>query len=639
MQPITRQPTILVKMQPGPPQRILGFGESQFDITVEPLFQSINVPGKTAIAKTAQWYVVTANEPAGEVNSWDLCHRLVTGGMGVTGLDSVEFAEPDMEQQWVSGTETEHAMAAVAGCDKPNDPDGRLPVGEGPNWFSDGVHSQLQQARDEIGKPTKRVRIAHLDTGYDPEHITKPQLLRLDLQKNFVDDGSPDDATDTSGGAFNNLGHGTGTLGILAGAKVNGSEIGGAAFLDVIPIRVANSVVLFRNSAIAKALDYVHSLSNKPNSEVHVITMSMGGLASSAWADAVNALYELGVFIVTAAGNNFGGFPTRNIVYPARFKRVIAACGVMADGKPYADLPLKIMSGNYGPKSKMATAFSAYTPNTPWARLGCSKIIDLNGAGTSSATPQIAATAALWIQKFKTQLSSYSEGWMRVEAVRKALGDSANLPDAELAKQLGRGIIQARQALEQKPSKEADLKKTAKDSASFPFLRVITGLGATAGDARQQMLELEALQLVQQSKELEELLPEPDADPADISPALRKQIIDALASTPGVSERLRDVIGGNATADRPQVTVPTELSPVEKTILKNAIEPRPRDPVSRSLRVFAFDPLAATKLETVNLNETTIPVRWEELEPGPVGNYLEVIASIRQLVWLTRRLI
>ena len=57
----------------------------------------------------------------------------------------------------------------------------------------------------------------------------------------------------------------------------------------------------------------------------------MGGLALQAWADAVNALYELGIFIVTAAGNNFGNLPTRNIVYPARFKRVVAACGVMAE--------------------------------------------------------------------------------------------------------------------------------------------------------------------------------------------------------------------------------------------------------------------------------------------------------------------
>jgi hypothetical protein len=41
--------------------------------------------------------------------------------------------------------------------------------------------------------------------------------------------------------------------------------------------------------------------------------------------------------------------------------------------------------------------------------------------------------------------------------------------------------------------------------------------------------------------------------------------------------------------------------------------------------VFAFDPLAATKLETLGINQTTIPVRWEDVEPGPVGDYLEVV--------------
>jgi subtilisin family serine protease len=83
--------------------------------------------------------------------------------------------------------------------------------------------------------------------------------------------------------------------------------------------------VLFSNSAIAQALDYVHGLNASAATHIDIITMSMGGLASQAWADAVNALYEQGVFIVTAAGNNFGNLPTHNIVYPARFGRVVAA--------------------------------------------------------------------------------------------------------------------------------------------------------------------------------------------------------------------------------------------------------------------------------------------------------------------------
>src|ERR1035441_6337333 len=98
--------------------------------------------------------------------------------------------------------------------------------------------------------------------------------------------------------------------------------------------------------------------------------MSMGGLASQAWADAVNALYDLGVFMVTAAGNNFGNLSTHNIVYPARFQRVVAACGVMANGQPYADLPLKIMAGDYGPASKKGTAMGGVTPKKPGGGVG-----------------------------------------------------------------------------------------------------------------------------------------------------------------------------------------------------------------------------------------------------------------------------
>ncbi len=52
---------------------------------------------------------------------------------------------------------------------------------------------------------------------------------------------------------------------------------------------------------------------------------------------------------------------------------------------------------------------------------------------------------------------------------------------------------------------------------------------------------------------------------------------------------------------------------------------RPR-PAVRRLRAFAYDPGLAARLSTVALNETVLPVAWEEdLLPGPIGEYLEVI--------------
>ncbi|HEX8090726.1 MAG TPA: S8 family serine peptidase, partial [Blastocatellia bacterium] len=595
------------------------------EVSVEPLFRSIGDRGGQGAAAAPRWHVVTSAISFDEVNAWELSHQLIRQGMGVAGLSNPVFVEPDLEQRWVFGTETQHAFAITRSCDEEAEPDERLPVGDGFFWFRDPQHSQLEQARGSVGQPADRVRIAHFDTGFDPEHVTKPVFLRLDLQKNFVETELPDDATDHSSGVFTNLGHGTGTLSVLAGASVGGAPLGGAAFLDVIPVRVANSVVLFKNSAIARAFDYAHQLTLNGN-RVHVITMSMGGLASQAWAEAVNALYDLGVFIVTAAGNNFANLPTHNIVYPARFKRVVAACGVMADGTPYADLPPQIMAGNYGPDSKMETAMAGYTPNTPWARLGCNRAVDHNGRGTSAATPQIAAAAALWIQKHKQRVDNYPQGWMRVEAVRKALFASARLSDEELRARLGNGIVRANSALGQAPARQAEMRKQPEDSAGFPFLRVIFGLGAAAApDVRQQMLELETLQLTQRSRELEQLLPDPEVNGLTISAAQRQQFVDALMAAPGASKTLRDMLGAHASATAPQVAVPVKLS-LDEPQLKRAMNPSLPSPVKRRLRVFAFDPLLGTMLETMSLNETTLEVRWEnDLGPGPVGEYLEVV--------------
>jgi hypothetical protein len=50
-----------------------------------------------------------------------------------------------------------------------------------------------------------------------------------------------------------------------------------------------------------------------------------------------------------------------------------------------------------------------------------------------------------------------------------------------------------------------------------------------------------------------------------------------------------------------------------------------RTPAVRRLRVYGFDPSLSTRLETVRLNETTVQIPWEDLQPGPVGEYIEVV--------------
>jgi subtilisin family serine protease len=133
--------------------------------------------------------------------------------------------------------------------------------------------------------------------------------------------------------------------------------------------------------------DIGYAIRNNAN----VLSMSMGGLPSNALADAVNLGYEKGLVMVTAAGNNYatrvGPLPYRKIVWPARYQRVIAACGLMADYEAYFGRKPRTMQGNFGPPSKMETAIGAYTPNTPWAKIDCPGVVDMDGAGTSSSTP------------------------------------------------------------------------------------------------------------------------------------------------------------------------------------------------------------------------------------------------------------
>ena len=61
------------------------------------------------------------------------------------------------------------------------------------------------------------------------------------------------------------------------------------------------------------------------------------------------------------------------------YRRVLAACGVMADGRPYAGLTFRTMQGDFGPASKMATALRLH-PERPRAKIDCGNVVDMNGA-------------------------------------------------------------------------------------------------------------------------------------------------------------------------------------------------------------------------------------------------------------------
>jgi subtilisin family serine protease len=252
-------------------------------------------------------------------NEWDLAYAAKKSN------GEIKFAEPNLDNKYhfenTVFDDTLESLSAEELCKRNNGFELNWPYPKDTAnkpvhsiWHLGDEYSQLKSARDSISNPSHIVRIAHFDTGYDPVHtIYADSLMRHDLEKNFIEGEPANKALDSREINFGeNPGHGTGTLSILAGKSIAipnynfNDSIGLAKGIEIVPVRIAKSVVLFKNSSFVKALEYIISLYDNPATRCHIITMSMGGLPSKAWADVVNKAYEKGIFIVTAGGNNLG---------------------------------------------------------------------------------------------------------------------------------------------------------------------------------------------------------------------------------------------------------------------------------------------------------------------------------------------
>lgn len=608
---------VLVKLRPS---NALRAAESRANL--QPLYDT---PPATAggfgIDSTPQWFV--AEMPEGAPTPWDLAHARIAGQLGIDESDVV-FAEPDFVHTIYRDTSEEvvagRPFAAGEDC-AANPQDGTHGKAAGPDvfaWHLGDDFTQLGAARDAVPFTAPRTRIAHLDTGYFPAHETVPVNILPELGRNFVSrDDAPGSAVDPDNRRFlfDNSGHGAGTLSILAGGGVSafgGAVLGGAPAADVVPVRVADSVVLLRTSALAQAIRYA------VEQRCDVITMSLGGLPTRVWAEAVDEAYEAGLCICAAAGNHVAELPPRAMVYPARFSRVIAVCGVMADGRPYINLSGRALEGCIGPESAMRTALSTYTPNIPWARFHCPTVVRRNGEGTSSATPQVAAAVALWFEKHKDLLP---RNWQRVEAVRHALFTSAK--QRTNRKQLGNGVLQARAALNVAPM--FGLAKSEQSDASFGFLRIVTGLGIVEAPPREQMFNLELAQRWLVDKTLQELVPDPDAVTGLEGEKLRR-FMEAVIEDPGASLALRKHVASRFPVAAGRSAPRTELTKavIPENLPACDAQPAVRPPAYRRVRVYAEDPSFSARLATAEINEATLKIRWEELEKGPAGEYLAI---------------
>ncbi len=451
-------------------------------------------------------------------------------------------------------------------------------------WHLDDAHSQLKSANEsvfpeiKIGKPNTSiqdiVKIGHIDTGFIENHPSTPVNLEsghVHISKGKVKKGAVD--KDKKVAIAEQQGHGQATMSILAGNWVDLEEtegnykgfFGAIPYAKVLTIKVSETVALLSGKNFAKAVDHA------VDRGCDVITMSMAGLPSKVMAKAVNRAYEHGVVIVSAASNSFSKgakkiLPKRTL-YPARYDRVVAATGVAYNHKPYLNRYHDgsraaggvYMQTCYGPDYVLPTSIAGYTPNISWFDQvttngdGSKTYYVKAGGGTSSATPQVAAGAAIYVQKYKKELSKFKgkDAWKKAEIVRQALFRSADKSTAYNFV-YGTGIMKAHQALapEFAPAKMlAKIEKAEKAPEKRRFLggffgvfgnRSMVNVGDDSMKERlEDMMVTEICQLLHKDENLFDYLDELNLEDPDFNLSENKELVKDILKSPHASDFLK----------------------------------------------------------------------------------------------------
>lgn len=252
-------------------------------------------------------------------------------------------------------------------------------------WHLSQIHAP--QAWSQFsGTPGAGVTVAVVDSGVDPNHP--------DLQANLlplVDEVKTDLLAGTDYVGRDGQGHGTHVCGIIAAAANGIGVVGVAPGVKILPVKVMKADGNGDDFTIAQGLK------DAVDKGAQIINLSVGGTEpSSILADAVAYASEHDVLMVVSAGNDGGP-----VNYPAAYPGVLAVGSVDKNG-------VHASYSSYGPELSMVapggTSDSGVLSTLPtyacYLTLYGRKPNDYGTqAGTSMATPQVTAAAALLLSK------------------------------------------------------------------------------------------------------------------------------------------------------------------------------------------------------------------------------------------------
>ncbi len=236
-------------------------------------------------------------------------------------------------------------------------------------WFHEKIHSL---AAHEV-TTGKNVTVAVLDTGIE---VNAPDFKSKIADGSIVVDCVSSLKSTTKGADIH--GHGSNCSGVVGAVKDNNAHgFGVAPDVNIYSVQISSG------SRIATS-DEIEGLNMAIEKGVQVVSMSFGGSQySAAMQEACNQAAEKGITLVAAAGND----TSDDAQYPAAYDNVISVASIDKDDT------LSEFS-NYGSWVDIAAPGGAYIfSEGPYN----SKVKDyITGmGGTSQATPQVAAVAAL----------------------------------------------------------------------------------------------------------------------------------------------------------------------------------------------------------------------------------------------------